>query len=109
MVTQIPIPRYYQIVHDLERRLQDNYYAPGERLPSEKELEVTFDVSRITVRRALEEMVKRGLVTRLRGNGTYAATNFERPNFSKFTGLIDNLFMIGRGGVIAMPGERYYG
>lgn len=100
MVTQIPIPRYYQIVYDLEKRLQDNYYAPGERLPSEKELEVTFGVSRITVRRALEEMVKQGLVTRLRGKGTYAAVNFERPNFPKFTGLIDNLFMIGRGAVI---------
>lgn len=61
---------------------------------------MTFGVSRITARRALEEMVKRGLVTRHQGKGTYVATNFERPNFPKFTGLIDSLFMIGRGGVV---------
>lgn len=100
MATDIPIPRYYQIVHYLEKRLRDNHYAPGERFPSEKELELMFGVSRITARRALEEMAKSGLVTRHQGKGTYVATNFERADFPKFTGLIDSLFMIGRGGVV---------
>ena len=100
MAARIPIPRYYQIVHDLEKRLQDNQYALGERFPSEKELEVAFGVSRITARRALEEMEKRGLVTRHQGKGTFVATNFERPDFPKFTGLIDSLFMIGRASTV---------
>lgn len=100
MEREIPIPRYYQIVHLLEKRFHDNHYAPGERFPSEKELGLTFGVSRITARRVLEEMVKLGLVTRRQGKGTYVAMNFERPDFPKFTGLIDSLFMIGRGGVV---------
>lgn len=97
---EIPVPRYYQIVHQLEKFIQENNCAPGEKLPSEKELQTTFSVSRITARRALEEMERNGLVTKRRGKGTYVAKRPEMPAFPKFTGSIDDLFMIGRGGVV---------
>jgi len=54
-----PVPRYYQIVHSLEQRLHNNHYPPGGRFLSEKELEISFGVSRITARRALEELGKK--------------------------------------------------
>src|SRR3990167_3809243 len=100
MSQETPIPRYYQITHSLEQRLYNNHYPPGERFLSEKELEISFGVSRITARRALEELKKKGLVTRHRGKGTYVATNFEKPNFPKFTGSLDQLFMVGIAGVV---------
>lgn len=100
MDREIPVPRYYQIVHQLEKFIQENDCRPGEKLPSEKELEVSFGVSRITARRALEEMERQGLVTKRRGKGTYVAKRREKPDFPKFTGSIDGLFMIGRGGVV---------
>jgi len=100
MENEIPVPRYYQIVHQLEKFIQENNCAPGKKLPSEKELQTTYGVSRITARRAFEELEKSGLITRQRGRGTYVATRLERPDLPKFTGLIDSLFMIGRGGVV---------
>ncbi len=53
MEHEIPVPRYYQIVHQLEKFIQENNCTPGEKLPSEKELQTTFGVSRVTARRAL--------------------------------------------------------
>ncbi len=100
MDREIPVPRYYQIVHQLEKYIQENDCAIGDRLPSEKDLGLTFGVSRITARRALEEMERRGLVTKRRGKGTFVAKPSEKPEFPKFSGSIDGLFMIGRGGVV---------
>jgi len=61
---------------------------------------LTFDVSRITARRALEEMERNGFVTRLRGKGTYVARQPETPGFPKFTGALDQLFMVGKAAVV---------
>ncbi len=71
---KIPIPRYYEIFDYLQKQLRRNQYLPGKRLPSEKEMGETFGVSRITVRSALAELERRGLVTRQRGRGTYVAS-----------------------------------
>ena len=100
MPNVIPVPRYYQIVRNLEKFIDDNNCAPGDKLPSENELQLTFDVSRITARRALEEMERNGLVIRRRGKGTYVAKRPEGPKVAKFTGSIDQLFMVGRAAVV---------
>ena len=97
---EIPVPRYFQIVHQLQKFIQENNFGPGKKLPSEKDLQETFGVSRITARRALEEMERNGLVIKRRGKGTYLAKELEAPKFPKFTGSIDDLFMIGRGGIV---------
>ncbi len=100
MQHEMPVPRYYQIFHQLEKSIQENTHAPGEKLPSEKELQSTFNVSRITVRRALDEMERNGLVTRRRGKGTYVANRPEGPKLGTLTGSIDQLFMVGRAAVV---------
>ena len=100
MPNVIPVPRYYQIVRNLEKFIDDNNCAPGDKLPSENELQLTFDVSRITARRALEEMERNGLVSRRQGKGTYVAKRPEGPKVATFTGSIDQLFMVGRAAVV---------
>jgi len=100
MQREMPVPRYYQIFHQLEKSIQENTYAPGDKLPSEKELQLTFDVSRITARRALEEMERNGFVTRRQGKGTYVAKQPEGPKLAKFTGSIDQLFMVGQAAAV---------
>jgi DNA-binding GntR family transcriptional regulator len=45
--------------------------SPGERLPSEAELAVQYDVNRLTIRRALTDLVRRGLVETVQGKGTF--------------------------------------
>ena len=100
MDQEIPLPRYYQIVHQLEKFIKESNCVPGERLPSEKELQSNFGVSRVTARRALGELEKRGLVTRQRGKGTYVAVRLEGFDLPKFTGSIADLFMIKKGWVV---------
>ncbi|MGY4706656.1 extracellular solute-binding protein [Candidatus Bipolaricaulota sp. J31] len=64
-------PLYLQIKEILKERIERGEYAPGERLPTEMELCEMFGVSRITVRQALNELAKEGLLYRQRGSGTY--------------------------------------
>lgn len=61
--------KYLAVYEDLARRLKDA--SPGDKLPSESELCREFDVSRITVRRAVEELIRDGLLVREQGRGTF--------------------------------------
>ncbi|PMR74338.1 phosphonate metabolism transcriptional regulator PhnF [Billgrantia endophytica] len=62
-------PVYRRLADILEREIRQQY-GPGELLPSESELSGRFDVNRHTVRRALDELVAAGMVTRHQGRGT---------------------------------------
>ncbi len=74
--------------HPLHRQVRDHVVAaissgelkPGDRVPSENALGVKFDVSRLTVQRALRELVATGLVRRVQGSGTFV--NPPQHNFS---------------------------
>jgi|TARA_Y100000031_G_scaffold154444_2_gene202171 GntR family transcriptional regulator len=63
-------PLYEQIKETLLARLAADYWRPGELLPSEPKLAGEFGVSQGTIRRALDEMVSQGLLTRHQGRGT---------------------------------------
>jgi GntR family transcriptional regulator len=64
------LPLYAQVREHLEREIRSDM-QPGDLLPGEPELQRRFGVSRITVRRALDELVHAGLVVRERGRGTF--------------------------------------
>jgi GntR family transcriptional regulator, histidine utilization repressor len=66
-------PPYLRISEELKRALARGRYPPGARMPSEAELVARFGVSRMTVNRALRELVDDGLVVRVQGRGTFAA------------------------------------
>ncbi|MDV3129743.1 GntR family transcriptional regulator [Mycobacterium sp. 21AC1] len=65
-------PIYRQLSDLLETRLATQS-SPGDRLPSEAELSQEFDVNRLTVRRALDELNQRGLIETVRGKGSFVA------------------------------------
>lgn len=69
-----PTPLYHQIYLILRDKIADGSYAASARLPSEQELMRMFRVSRITAKRALDELAAAGLVVRTRGRGTLLAT-----------------------------------
>lgn len=66
----LPVPLYHQVNLVLKERIKSGAYAFEETIPSEAELAQEFGVSRITVGRALQELVNEGLVKRRRGAGT---------------------------------------
>jgi GntR family transcriptional regulator, arabinose operon transcriptional repressor len=63
--------RYHTIRETIRREIEGRRFAPGERLPSDNELAVRFDASRLTVIRALRELETEGLVHRRAGSGTF--------------------------------------
>lgn len=71
--TNNAVPLYEQLRMALRERLENGVIAPGERLPSEAELCQKYGVSRITVRRAVDELVEEGVLERRQGKGTFVA------------------------------------
>lgn len=65
-------PLYRQIASQLERDLTGKF-SPGDRLPTESALAQRFEVNRLTVRQALTELTRRGLVQTVQGLGSFAA------------------------------------
>lgn len=63
-------PLYLQISQILREKIMSKEYAYNTIIPSEAELQKTYDVSRITARQAIQELEKDGLVKRSRGVGT---------------------------------------
>jgi len=63
-------PLYSQVKKIIKAKITEGIYAINENIPTEKELQKEFDVSRITVRKALEELMGEGYITRKRGRGT---------------------------------------
>lgn len=66
-------PLYVQIKDILKQRIQDGDYDVHERLPSESEMMKVFGVSRITVRQALRDLHRDGLVFSVQGKGTFVS------------------------------------
>jgi GntR family transcriptional regulator len=66
-----PVPLYHQLETVLAQRIEGGSYGGG--LPGELELAAEFDVSRGTVRQALERLTRRGLITRQRGRGSFVS------------------------------------
>jgi len=71
MVQNIPI--YIQIHDKIKEDIEKGVWSIGDRLPSERELALKFDVSRMTLRQAIQTLADEGILERKIGSGTYVA------------------------------------
>ncbi len=62
--------QYQRLQESLKKKILNGTYKPGDSLPSENELTLKFNLARFTVRQALEELVKEGLITKHQGKGS---------------------------------------
>lgn len=67
------IPLYYQLKEIMKEKIIDGSWSEGRKVPSERELMEVYDVSRATVRKALDELMTEGLIYRKQGVGTFVA------------------------------------
>jgi GntR family transcriptional regulator, histidine utilization repressor len=67
------LPAYGQVKAFIKKRISAGSWKPGDPVPSESVLMQQFGVSRMTVNRALRELMGEGLVTRVQGSGTFVA------------------------------------
>jgi GntR family transcriptional regulator len=66
-----PIPLYHQLAIILTEKIRSGRYQPGQMIPSETVLARQFAIGRPTVRQAMDTLVKKGLILRKRGAGTF--------------------------------------
>ncbi|HEY3748205.1 MAG TPA: GntR family transcriptional regulator [Pseudonocardiaceae bacterium] len=90
-----PVPLYYQVAQVLEQAIESGDLAPGERLDNEIALAERLGLSRPTMRRAIQYLVERGLLTRKRGVGTQVVHRAVRRPI-ELTSLFDDLASEGR-------------
>jgi GntR family transcriptional regulator len=70
-----PLPIYYQLEQGIKDLIEKSKLKPGEMIPSERELAETYEISRMTVRQAINNLVNDGYLVRKRGKGTFVAAN----------------------------------
>lgn len=68
------LPHYLAVKNELEKRILEGQYVPGEKFPSEEELSREFAVSTSTIKRAIGVLVSNGLLERTPGRGTFVST-----------------------------------
>lgn len=89
--SEAPIPLYHQLFASIRDKIISGEIATGEKLPSEKYFIETLGVSRITVKRAMDELSKSGLVSRKRGRGTIVMTNTDLQFSSGLNDYVNNV------------------
>nr|WKF55883.1 HTH-type transcriptional repressor YvoA [Paraburkholderia busanensis] len=95
LIPLAPAPLYAQIKDALRARILDGSYAPHSQMPSEHELCAMFGVSRITVRQALGDLQKEGLLFKLHGKGTFVSKPKAFQNVSSLQGFAEAMAAMG--------------
>jgi GntR family transcriptional regulator len=89
------LPRYAQIKDALRARILDGTYAPLGQVPSEHALCAQFGVSRITVRQALGDLQKEGLLYKIHGKGTFVSKPKAVQNVTALQGFAEAMSSLG--------------
>jgi GntR family transcriptional regulator len=95
------LPLYIQLADLIRTKIQESAWVPGEQIPTEKELCDRYQVSRITVRQAIAELVQEGYLERYPGRGTFVAEPRIEQRISRLTGFTQDMEARGK-----RPGAR---
>ncbi|MCD1261182.1 GntR family transcriptional regulator [Paenibacillus athensensis] len=94
------VPFYQQLRAYISEKIHSGEWRAEDRFPSENELAQQFQVSRIIVKKALETLVRDGVVSRMRGSGTYLLNAAEAPASDRANWVacllpsLDNMFAL---------------
>lgn len=88
-------PLYLQLQRALRAAIDNRILSSDEALPAERDLAADFNVSRITVRKALAGLVSEGLLLRRQGAGNFVSARVEK-NFSALTSFSEDMRARGR-------------
>ncbi|GAM54095.1 transcriptional regulator of succinyl CoA synthetase operon [Vibrio ishigakensis] len=89
-------PRYLQIADILIERISSGELPAGSMLPTEGELQQEFDVSRVTIRKAMQKLVEKDLLFRQRGSGTYVKAPKAQHNALQLSGFVEEVSAQGK-------------
>jgi GntR family transcriptional regulator len=90
-----PIPLYFQIKESLLNKIKNHIFQDGNLIPSETELQEEYKVSRITIRRAVRELVHEGYLTTRQGKGTFVSKPKARQELNLITSWAETMTNLG--------------
>ncbi len=89
-------PAKYSVIKQfICKKIQSGQWSQHSKVPSENELTLQFDVSRMTARRALQELTEQGILTRAQGAGTFVATLKSQPSLLEIHNINDEISELG--------------
>lgn len=93
----VPTPLYYRLYSLLKNAILDGTIALGAQMPTEQQLAQTFAVSRITAKRAMDELAAEDLVQRRRGKGTHVIYQYTpQPVRAPLVGMLQEIESMAR-------------
>ena len=95
------LPRYYQLVNILRQKIEAGEWQPQDAIPSERQLEELYAVSRTTIRQAIGILIRQGLVYQLHGKGTYVSPRKLQKGLVELTSFSEDMAIRG-----VKPGQR---
>lgn len=72
-----PTPLYLQLAAKLGEAIRGGHWKAGEALPAERQLCERLQISRVTLRQAVDALVEQGLVSRRQGAGTFVTSHIQ--------------------------------
>ena len=92
---QSPIPLYHQLADILLQEIRSGAYPDGSRIPAEQRLAARYQIGRPTVRQAIDLLVRKGLLKRKRGSGTFVCSNKQEIGLFSLDGTLSAFYKKG--------------
>jgi GntR family histidine utilization transcriptional repressor len=90
-MTQVKAAKFTVIKQHICQKIESGEWQQHEKVPSENELAEQFSVSRMTARRALQELTEQGLLIRSQGSGTFVATFKSQSSLLEIRNIADEI------------------
>ncbi len=89
------VPKYYQLASILRQKIEDGAWAARQPIPSERQLEQLYGVSRPTIRQAIELLIRQGYLYREHGRGTFVSPQKLQKGFLELTSFSEDMLRRG--------------
>jgi len=89
------IPKYYQLANILKQKILEGEWQPRTPIPSERALELQYNISRTTIRQAIDYLEKQGFIYREHGRGTFVSPQKLQKGLQELTSFSEDMLRRG--------------
>lgn len=89
------VPKYYRLANIFRSKIEDHEWESRQSIPSERQLEIMYSTSRITVRKAIDVLVSQGYLYREHGRGTFVSPQKLQKKIVELTSFSEDMIVRG--------------